>query len=91
MKNKKKKTLPKFKNIIDEANFWDNKDISDFLPMKEVKIKCNRKILKEESIVIRVQSKVKKRLEMIAINEGLSLSTMLRMWFMERMTQSKGL
>lgn len=84
---KNKKIIPKFKNIKEEADFWDKNDVTDFLPkMKEVDIKCNPKILKEESIVIRVQPKMKKRLESIASGNGLTLSTMLRMWFMERLS-----
>jgi len=83
---KNKNVIPKFKNIREEADFWDKNDITDFMTeMKEVKVKFSPKILKEESIVIRVQPRMKKRLEMIAENKGLTLSTMLRMWFVERL------
>lgn len=83
---KNKKVIPKFKNIKEEADFWDKNDITDFLSeMKKVKVEYNPKILKEENIVIRVQSKMKKRLEILAENNGLTLSTMLRTWFMERL------
>lgn len=84
-----KNVIPKFKNIKEEANFWDKNDVTDFLPkMKEVKVRCVPKILKEENIVIRVQPKIKQRLEMVAENEGVNLSTMLRMWFIERLNQT---
>jgi len=80
--------IPKFKNVTQEADFWDKNDVTDFLPkMKEVKVKYSPKIVKEESIVVRVQPEMKKRLEMVAENEGLKLSTMLRMWFVERLRQ----
>lgn len=83
---KNRKIIPKFKDIKEEANFWDKNDVTDFMPkMREIKIKYTPKILKEESIVIRVQPKMKKRLELIAGDQGLTLSTMLRMWFMERL------
>lgn len=83
---KNKKVIPKFKNIKEEADFWDKNDITDFLSeMKKVKVEYNPKILKEENIVIRVQPKMKKRLEILAENNGLTLSTMLRTWFMERL------
>jgi len=83
---KNKKLIPKFKNIKEEADFWDKNDVTDFLPkMKKIKIEYKPKILKEESIVIRVQPKMKKKLELMAENEGLTLSTMLRMWFVERL------
>ena len=83
---KNKNVIPKFKNIKQEADFWDENDVTDFLPkMKKIKVKYSPKILKEESIVIRVQPKMKKKLELMAENEGLTLSTMLRMWFVERL------
>lgn len=83
---KNKNLIPKFKSIKEEADFWDKNDVTDFIPkMKEVKVKFEPKILKEENIVIRVQPRMKKRLEVMAENEGLTLSTMLRMWFVERL------
>lgn len=83
---KNKKIIPKFKNIKEEADFWDKNDVTDFLSeMKKVKLEYAPKIVKEESIVIRVQPKMKKRLELLAENSGLTLSTMLRMWFVERL------
>lgn len=86
---KNKNIIPKFKNIAQEADFWDKNDITDFLPkMKEVKVKFSPKILKEENIVIRVQPKMKKRLELLAENNGVTLSTMLRMWFVERLNRT---
>ncbi len=87
---KNKKVIPKFKNIKEEADFWDKNDITDFLSeMKKVKVEYNPKTLKEENIVIRVQPKMKKRLEILAENNGLTLSTMLRTWFMERLRMVK--
>ena len=87
---KNKKVIPKFKNIKEEADFWDKNDVTDFLSeMKKVKLEYAPKIVKEESIVIRVQPKMKKRLELLAENSGLTLSTMLRMWFVERLRTVK--
>lgn len=87
---KNKKIIPKFKNIKEEADFWDKNDVTDFLSeMKKVKLEYAPKIVKEESIVIRVQPKMKKRLELLAENSGLTLSTMLRMWFVERLRTVK--
>jgi len=83
---KNKMIIPKFKNMVQEADFWDKNDVTDFLSeMKKVKVEYTPKIVKEENIVIRVQPKMKKRLEILAENSGLTLSTMLRMWFVERL------
>lgn len=87
---KNKKVIPKFKNFKEEADFWDKNDVTDFLSeMKKIKVEYNPKILKEENIVIRVQPKMKKRLEILAENNGLTLSTMLRTWFMERLRMTR--
>lgn len=81
--------IPKFKSIREEADFWDKNDITDFLPeLKKVKVSYKPKIVKEENIVIRVQPKMKKRLESMAENQGVNLSTMLRMWFVERLNKT---
>ena len=86
---KNERIILKFKNIKEESDFWDKNDVVDFLPkMKKIRVKYSPKILKEENIVIRVQPKMKKRLEIIAENEGLTLSTMLRMWFVERLNKT---
>jgi hypothetical protein len=87
---KNKNLIPKFKNIKEEADFWDKNDVTDFIPeMKKVEVKFEPKILKEENIVIRVQPKMKKRLEVLAENNGLTLSTMLRTWFVERLRMTR--
>jgi len=81
--------IPKFKSIQEEADFWDKNDITDFLPeLKRVKVSYKPKIVKEENIVIRVQPKMKKRLESMAESQGVNLSTMLRMWFVERLNKT---
>jgi len=86
---KNKNLIPIFKNTKEEADFWDKNDVTDFLPeMKKIDVEYKPKILKEENIVIRVQPKMKKRLELLAENSGLTLSTMLRMWFTERLRTS---
>jgi predicted DNA binding CopG/RHH family protein len=84
MKNRTQ--ISDFKDFREEAEFWDKNDITDFLPkMKKVKVKYSPRALKEENIVIRVQSKMKKKLEEVAEEKGLTLSVMLRMWFIERL------
>lgn len=88
MKTKLNK-IPSFKDMKEEAKFWDKNDISDFLPeMKKVKVVYKKKVNKEEMVVVRVQTDIKNRLEKIADSQGLALSTMLRMWFIDRLKQS---
>jgi predicted DNA binding CopG/RHH family protein len=87
--NTKLNKIPEFKNMREEANFWDKNDISDFLPeMKKTKMVYKKKTNKEEMVVVRVQTDIKNRLEKVADSQGLALSTMLRMWFIDRLKQN---
>lgn len=88
------KKIPKFKTIAEEARFWDTHDVSDFLSeMKEVKLAFDPVAPKEETLTIRVQSALKRRLEKIARGYGVNLSTLLRIWFIDKLkeTESPGL
>lgn len=78
--------IPVFKSRREEARFWDSHDINDYLPvMKDVGVIYGAKIPKDETIVIRIQTKLKRKLDLIAKNQGLSLSTLLRLWFIEKL------
>ena len=86
------KKIPKFKNIKEEARFWDTHDVSDYLSkMKEVKTSFELSAPKEETLTIRVQSSLKKQLEKIAKNYGVNLSTLLRIWFIDKLRERENL
>lgn len=90
----KVKKIPKFKTITEEARFWDTHNVSDYLTeMKEVKISFDPLAPKEETLTIRVQAALKRRLEKIARTYGVNLSTLLRIWFIDKLkeTESPGL
>lgn len=81
----KLKTIPKFKTVKEEAEFWDTHDVTDyFLDLKQVDVEFKPKHPKKAIIVIRVQSGLKRKLEQVAMNEGLVLSTLIRKWFIEK-------
>ncbi|MBM4402572.1 MAG: hypothetical protein FJ044_04990, partial [Candidatus Cloacimonetes bacterium] len=74
-----KQKIPKFKNIQEEAKFWDTHDVTDFLSeMHDVKVVFAEPSPKEETITIRVQPAVKATLRGIASSKGLNLSTLAR-------------
>lgn len=86
------KKIPKFKNIKEEARFWDTHDVTDYLSeMKEVKTSFDLSASKEETLTIRVQSSLKKQLEKIAKNYGVNLSTLLRIWFVDKLREREKL
>jgi predicted DNA binding CopG/RHH family protein len=81
---KKYKKIPNFKSIPEEAEFWDTHSFTDYLPLlKDVKVVYKPTQPKEDVIIVRVQTGLKKRLEKKAEQEGLPLSTMLRTWFIK--------
>lgn len=86
----KVKKIPKFKTIVEEARFWDTHDVTDYLTeMKEIKVSFDLLAPKEETLTIRVQSALKKRLEKIAKSYGINLSTLLRIWFIDKAKETE--
>ena len=86
----KVKKIPKFKTIAEEARFWDAHDVTDYLAeMKETKVSFDPLVSKEETLTIRVQAALKKRLEKIAKSYGVNLSTLLRIWFIDKAKEAE--
>ncbi len=80
------KKIPKFKNYKEEAKFWDTHDISDYIDeMKFVDVEFIPRQKREESMTIRVEPELKKRLDQIARKNNISLSTIARLWLIERL------
>lgn len=85
----KKTMLPKFKTIKEEAEFWDTHDITDYISeMKPVKVFFQPENKKQETIVLRIQSNTKQRLQAIAEAKHLPLSTLLRLWLIEKIKEN---
>lgn len=84
----KTKIIPKFKNYAEEARFWDTHDATDYLgEMKLEDIEFLPRKKKEESVTFRIESKVKDRLEKIAHHKGVNVSSLTRMWILEKLRQ----
>ena len=85
-----KNKLPKFKNLKEEADFWDTHDVTDYLDeMKFTNVKFISRQKKDDSITIRVEPVVKKQIEDISMTYGVNVSTLSRMWIMERLMQQQ--
>jgi hypothetical protein len=77
--------IPKFSSIKEEAKFWDTHDVTDYLgDLKEERVAFVKEG-KEENISLRVQAAFKKRLEKIAQNYGLDLSSLIRLWVIDNL------
>jgi predicted phosphatase len=87
---KPKEPIPQFKNTREEAEFWDTHDVGEYLnDFNRVDVELQLEKPKEENIVVRVQKPIKDRLERIARRKGLNISSLTRMWIMEKLHSSQ--
>lgn len=86
MKKREKGRIPNFKTYEEETHFWDTHDVTDFEDeTRDVEIIFDLKKPKEETLILRLQKELKKKLERIAKSKGLSTSSLARMWLIERL------
>lgn len=86
MKRKVKSRIPEFKSLEEEANFWDTHAVTDFEDETEnVKIVWAVKKARDETLVVRLQKSLKDQLSKTARNKGLNVSTLARMWLIEKL------
>ena len=80
------KKIPLFKSIQEEADFWDTHSINDYLPeLKETRIDYNPRVKKESNVVLRMEPELKKRLSALSRKKGITLSTLVRIWLIEKL------
>jgi len=86
---KKKSRIPKFKTYEEEANFWDTHEFTEFEDeLEDVEIVFELNKPRDEAIVLRVQKDLKEKLDKKARSMGLNLSTLARMWLMEKLQEN---
>jgi len=78
--------IPNFKNYEEEAKFWDNHSFADYWSQfKDIDLVVNLNKPKTESLVLRIQKDLKKKLFKIAKQKGVTVSTLSRIWFTEKL------
>lgn len=83
---KKKTKIPKFKTYEEEAHFWDTHNVTDFEDETEdVGIVFELDKPRDETLMVRLQKDFKEKLEKVARSKGLNVSTLARMWLMEKL------
>ena len=85
----KKFKFPDFNKMTyeEEANWWDTHDLGDYWDqMEDVDIVFELDKPRTESLVLRVQKNIKEKLEKVARSKGLNVSTLARMWLMEKLS-----
>jgi predicted DNA binding CopG/RHH family protein len=88
---KKKSRIPKFKTYEEEANFWDTHEFTEFEDeLEDVEIIFELNKPRDETVILRVQKDIKDKIEKVARNRGLNLSTLARMWLMEKLQENLG-
>ena len=83
---KKELKIPEFKSIEEEAEFWDTHSLADYWDkFDDVKLSVDLKKPRDDMLILRLQKELKQRLNKIAKNNGLDLSTLARMWLIEKL------
>jgi len=87
MNMKKIKPIKSFKNIEEEANFWDTHDTSKIFKNPKVSLSDLLELEPKKEVVmtIRVQKFVKERIEKLARIKGVNSTTLSRMWLVDRL------
>lgn len=87
MKRKQIDPIPDFKNYKEEALFWDTHSLADYWDEWEEgpEIVFDLEKPRDETLIVRLQKGIKDNLEKIAKNKGINVSTLTRMWILEKM------
>lgn len=84
--NRKTNRIPTFTSNEEEARFWDTHSVTDFEDETEdVDIVVELAKPRDETLVLRVQKSIKERLERAARKQGITVSTLARIWLMEKL------
>ena len=80
--------IPAFNNIEEEAEFWDTHSFLDFIEdFEPVNVQWVRK--PTGPLSIRLDSRDRAELTMIATERGIGPSTLVRMWVKERLNKER--
>src|SRR3990172_1020664 len=88
---KKPKPVQPFKSLEEDTDFWDTHDLSAVI--KNPKISISKLLLlepkKEVVMTLRLQKSVKDKIERLAKVKGLNLTTLSRMWLIEKLKDAE--
>lgn len=87
--NEQKKTIPEFKSVEEQADFWDTHSFADYWDdLKPVEVKFAANAFGSdlaEVMAVRLDRKTVSDLRQVATKKGLSPTTLIRMWVKERL------
>lgn len=78
--------IPNFKNYEEEAKFWDTHSLADYWDQfKDINLVVNLNKPKTESLILRIQKDLKRKLAKVAKQKGVTVSTLSRIWLTEKL------
>ena len=88
---KKKLTIPEFKSIQEEAQFWDTNDSEDYQwePVTDIKFSKNLVSVYEGGEVITLDDETVRAVKKVAKKKGLETSATAEMLIKERLSEMK--
>ncbi len=82
----KRKSIPKFKSLEEEAEFWDTHDTTEF-DFKPIKVKVAKNL--QHIYSVRFDGKTLSDLEVQADRKGIGTGALIRMWVKERLQEEQ--
>jgi hypothetical protein len=84
MKKNKREPIPKhFKSLKEAGEFWDSHDLADYWDKtKAVDLTFN---LRKKQYYIAVLPSIAKKLQRISKEQGVSVETVVNLWFQEKL------
>ena len=80
--------IPKFSSRVEEAEFWDTHDTTDFEDeFHTVDVKVAKSLSK--GITIRLDPDTLERVRELASDKGIGPTTLIRMWVIEKIKDEK--
>jgi predicted DNA binding CopG/RHH family protein len=88
MTTRKSRTIPEFKTIQEEAEFWDKHDTADFEDsFKPARVKFAKNL--SQGITVRLDPETLDELRSLASEKGIGPTTLARMWILEQLRREE--
>ena len=76
--------IPEFSSRVEEAEFWDTHDVTDYLDeLRPVRVRAAPNL--SRGMTVRLDARDRETLGRIAADMGVGPSTLVRMWIKERL------
>ncbi len=80
--------IPAFKTYKEEAEFWDTHDFMDYWDENRMVEFVDKPSPKKAVIHVKMAEKLKHKIKQIAKTKDISVSSLIRMWTVEKLQQT---